>query len=373
MKRALLISLLTVATAISARQLQIVDVDNMPIAAVCVTNDKGALVGKTDNDGLLKDTKDFDKLYFSHMAFQSKCVKLDTLSSDRIVLEDANYNLGEIDVKPKELIYVQNYYRVTYVCDDGPIYFRAGVVDNTFEAATKKISSKSRNISRAENGLIRFLINTFSGRILNEWAKIDTITNYDRILKRVNKGFLKLSESVNDRRIISDSVCSLGYVEDDFKTNRRTLVFDRDTYRQHLREAEEAAKIEKMMREGKTIKEKDKKKQDADSMAVRDSKLYEVYRIDDEGRTGVRDMIMRQLMVSGHSKRTDHDYVILIEVFPVTCDYIDKKDFKQTRKDNEVEMNIKELRNFEKNHNIPPLAPNLKEQIDLLFAKDLAK
>ena len=81
----------------------------MPIAAVCVTNGKGALVGKTDNDGLLKDTKDFDKLYFSHMAFQSKCVNLDTLSTDRIVLEDANYNLGEIDVKPKELIYVQNY------------------------------------------------------------------------------------------------------------------------------------------------------------------------------------------------------------------------------------------------------------------------
>lgn len=73
----------------------------MPIAAVCVTNGKGALVSKTDNDGLLKDTKDFDKLYFSHMAFQSKCVKLDTLSTDRIVLEDANYNLGEIDVKPK--------------------------------------------------------------------------------------------------------------------------------------------------------------------------------------------------------------------------------------------------------------------------------
>ena len=369
MKRVLLISLITVATAMSARQLQIVDVDNLPIAGVCVTNEKGALVGKTDNDGLLKDTKDLDKLYFSHMAFQNKCVKLDTLSTERIVLEDADYNLGEIEVKPKELIYVQNYYRCTYVDEEGPVYFRAGVVDNTFEVATKKISSKTRSISRASIGLIRVVINALAGRYLNNWAKIDTLTNYDRILKYAKKGYLKISEPENGRSIISDSICTLGYVDVDLKTNQRTLVFNRQKFRQHRHEAEEAAKIEKMKREGKKVKEKENK-EDVDTD---DDQYYEVYRIDDQGRSSVRDMIMTQLMASGKLKRTKKDYIILIEVFPVAYDYIDKKDFKQTRKDNEVEMNIVELRQFEKNHNIPPLAPNLQEQVDKLFAKDLAK
>ncbi len=43
------------------------------------------------------------------------------------------------------------------------------------------------------------------------------------------------------------------------------------------------------------------------------------------------------------------------------------------RKDNKVEMNIQELRLFEKNNDIPPLAPNIKEQIDKLFVKELSE
>jgi hypothetical protein len=41
------------------------------------------------------------------------------------------------------------------------------------------------------------------------------------------------------------------------------------------------------------------------------------------------------------------------------------------RKENKVEMNIQELRQFEKNNKIPPLAPNIQEKIDKLFEKEL--
>jgi hypothetical protein len=53
--------------------------------------------------------------------------------------------------------------------------------------------------------------------------------------------------------------------------------------------------------------------------------------------------------------------------------YIDKKEYKQQRKDNEVDMDIDELRRFEKAHNIPLLAPDVKAAIDKLFEKELAK
>lgn len=40
---------------------------------------------------------------------------------------------------------------------------------------------------------------------------------------------------------------------------------------------------------------------------------------------------------------------------------------------NKVEMNINELRQFEKNNKIPPLSPNILEQINKLFEKDLSQ
>ena len=141
-------------------RLQVLDTDGLPIAAVCVTNEKGALVGTTDSEGWLEDAKGQKHLYFSHVAFIEKDVMIDAITDGRVVLEDENFELTELVVKPKELLYVQTYYRLIYVCDEGPIYFRAGTVDNTYEIAKKKISTKTRSVSKGRSGVIRFIIST---------------------------------------------------------------------------------------------------------------------------------------------------------------------------------------------------------------------
>ena len=82
---------------------------------------------------------------------------------------------------------------------------------------------------------------------------------------------------------------------------------------------------------------------------------------------------MKQILVTGHFDRTDQDYVILLETYTIGRDYIDKKEFKQTRKENQVEMDINELRRLEQNNHIPPLSPNLKAAVDQLFEKELSK
>ena len=79
---------------------------------------------------------------------------------------------------------------------------------------------------------------------------------------------------------------------------------------------------------------------------------------------------MKQILVSGHFERTDQDYIILLETYTIERDYIDKKEFKQTRKENEVDMDISELRLLEQTHHIPPLAPNLKTAVDELFKRN---
>ena len=121
-----------------AQRIQVVDTDGMPIGAVCVTNEKGALVGTTDQDGWLDDAKGVKRLYFSHVAFKAMQVDVDTITDQRVVMEEEDFQLSELVVKPKELLYVQTYFRCVYVCDEGPLYFRAGVVDNTYEIAKRK-------------------------------------------------------------------------------------------------------------------------------------------------------------------------------------------------------------------------------------------
>lgn len=359
----LLLLSLVVAAVAHAQRIQVVDTDGLPIAAVCVTNERGALVGTTDGEGWLNDAKGIKHLYFSHVAFRDMDVNIDTIPSMSVVMQDENFQLSELEVKPKELLYVQTYFRCVYVCDEGPIYFRAGVVDNTYEIAKKKISTKTRSVSKGMNGFMRFILSTLVGHIIDDWAGIDSLTYYKKIMIDVDKGNLFMTEDPSGRRIVSDTISVLGYIDDDVQAGQRTTNFDRWAYKDHKEATEKAAKE---ARTGKKQKEK-KKKFNANHG------YYEVFNIDENGKSRIDDLVMKQILVSGHFDRTDQDYIILLETYTIERDYIDKKEFKQTRKENKVDMDINELRRLEQNHHIPPLAPNLKAAVDELFKKDLDK
>ena len=354
---------LVVATVAHAQRIQVVDTDGLPIAAVCVTNERCALVGTTDGEGWLNDAKGIKHLYFSHVAFRDMDVNIDTIPSMSVVMQDENFQLGELEVKPKELLYVQTYFRCVYVCDEGPIYFRAGVVDNTYEIAKKKISTKTRSVSKGENGFMRFVLSTLVGHIIDDWAGIDSLTYYKKIMKDVDQGNLFITQDPSGRRIVSDTISVLGYIDDDMQAAQRTTNFDRWAYRDHKEATERAAK------EARTGKKQKEKKKDLNA----NHGFYEVYNIDENGKSRIDDLVMKQILVSGHFDRIDQDYIILLESYTIERDYIDKKEFKQTRKENKVDMDINELRRLEQNHHIPPLSPNLKAAVDELFKKDLDK
>lgn len=99
--------------------------------------------------------------------------------------------------------------------------------------------------------------------------------------------------------------------------------------------------------------------------------IYQVYRTDSVGNSRVEDFVMSQYTQEGIHRHQGTNYVIQLQSFATDYAYIGKKEYKQLRKDNKVEMNINELRQFEKNNNIPPLAPNILEQINKLFEKEL--
>ncbi|MBO7610188.1 MAG: carboxypeptidase regulatory-like domain-containing protein [Muribaculaceae bacterium] len=345
---------------IYAQRIQVVDTDGQPIAYVCVTNANGALVGSTDSDGWIEDVKGASVLSLSHVAFQDKSVRLDEVLDGKIVMEEVDFTLPDVEVKPKELAYVQTYFRLIYLDEEGPIYYRGGVVDNTYEFAKKKASSKTRSLSKGANGLIRFLLSSLVGGRIDKLGQMHETSTYKDILEYEEKGKVTLTDESPDRRIVSDSICTLGYIDVDKEAGTRTTSFDKWTFREHIKAAEDRAKGKKM------------KKEEVEENETGEDSFYEVYRIDSEGRSRIDDFVMRQLQVGGTFKRTKKQYMILMQAYATERDYIDKKDYKALRKENKVDMDIKELRQYEKAHNIPPLAPNVQAQVDKLFEKELA-
>ena len=353
------VALLASAQALHAQKIQVVDSDGMPIAYVCVTNENGVLVGNTDVEGILADAKGTPVLYLSHIAFQDKAVNLGDIVDGRIVMEEIDFSLPDVEVKPKELAYTQTYYRLIYFDEEGPIYFRGGVIDNTYEFANKKVNSKKRSLAKGKSGLIRFLISTIVGRYIDDMGKVEEKSLYNKVIEREKAGKLIISDEKDGRRTVSDSICVLGYIDTDMNRLERTTSFNGWLYQDHIKEAEARAK-------GKKLKEKDKVANDEES-------FFEVYRIDEEGRSRIDDFVMRQLYVSGAHSRSEGNYVILMQAYTTKRDYIDKKEFKQTRNENKVEMNILEFKQFEQANGIPPMAPNIQTQVDKLFEKELNK
>ncbi|MBP5561484.1 MAG: hypothetical protein J6X70_06785 [Muribaculaceae bacterium] len=341
-----------------ARQLRIVDMQGQPIPYVCVTNERGVLVGTTDEEGLVEDAKGQKLLALSHVAYKAKNVSTDTLAADIIVMDDVDFVLGEVTVKPKELLYVQTYFRLIYFDDEGPLYYRGGVVDNTYEIAKKKVSSKKRTLAKGQNGLLRFLISSIVGGRIDEMGSIEERSMYDRIVSGAEKGKLTLGDEVMGRRTISDTISALGYVETDTAARLRTTYFNRWAFSDHVKATELRAK-------GKENKIKER------TPGV--ESFCEVYNIDESGHSSVSDFVMRQMLVGKKHRGGEGEYVIMLQTYTTDRNYIDKKEFKQLRKENEVEMKIQELRNFEKAHNIPPLPENVQAAVDQLFEKELSK
>lgn len=360
----LVITLIAINNVAHSQRIQVVDTEGMPIAYVCVTNEKGYLIGSTNNEGWLDDAKGSAVLNLSHVAFRDKVVRIDEVTDGRIIMEDVDFNLPELEVKPKELAYVQTYFRLIYFDEDGPIYFRGGVIDNTYEFANHKTSSKTRSLSKGRSGFIRFLISTIVGRYIDKLGQIGLRTDAQRISKGVKDGHLTLSEEINGRSIVSDSICILGYLDYDTVAGIRTSSFDSWKYSQHRKEAEERAKAKKEMK-----KKKDDKKDEDES----EDSYYEVFHINKDRHARVDDFIMRQLQTKGKHSRTGTEYMILLQAYATDRNYINKNEYKQLRKENKVDMEIHELKQFEKAHNIPPLAPDIQAQIDKLFEKELNK
>jgi hypothetical protein len=349
------------AIEVCAQSITVKDTDGVPVAYATATTEQGTLIGVTDVNGLLQDTKGNNVLCFSHVAYKPITVNVTDLTNGVVTMEEISYTLPDVAVRPKELLYMQTYYRLTYIDDEGPLYYRAGVIDNTYEFANQKIKTKSKSISKAYTGLLKFLINTIAGRMIENKCKIQKVSTYALVTSNKGKwAKLNVTTDSTGRKVIRDSVSLLGYIDEDKKDGTRTTTFDHWLFKKHQDIAKEKNEKKKQKKEAELAKRQEEE----------ESNYFEVYRMNDEGYSSIGDFVMMQQLSKGTFDRSGKEYILILESYVTETAYIDKKEFNQTRKENDVDKSYEDLLRYEKAHNIPPLPPHLKVQIDKLFEKD---
>ena len=90
-----------------AQKVTTVDTDGNVIPLVSILTEDGVLIGTTDLHGVLADVKGVKKVSVSHVAFKPQTVNVAELKNGRIVMEEVDYNLSEVVVKPKPFLYIE--------------------------------------------------------------------------------------------------------------------------------------------------------------------------------------------------------------------------------------------------------------------------
>ena len=239
MKKTILISclLLLCAMPLRAQRIQVVDGDGTPIPYVTVTTTQGKFIASTDIDGWLESVGENTTIHLSQVAYKPLTIAVADIKDGRITLDEAGYDLPEVVVKPKELLYCQAYFRDVYIDDDGPIFYRAGVIDNAYDIDKKEVSAKSRQLSKAQSGFWRALYNSTSGQY-DKFARLPEKSYYDKIRGLQQKGTITLTDTGNGRQIIADSICQLGYIYWNAEEHTRTVSFNLSTYHNHIENKE---------------------------------------------------------------------------------------------------------------------------------------
>lgn len=359
MKKFLLIIAVATAAAIhvKAQRLKVVDSDGNVVSYASVLNPEGDYIGITNLDGILDDVAGARDVTITHVAFKTKRVRLN--GEDAVVaLEDADFNMPEISVTPKPYIYVQTFYRMYYYSSkDGIMYYRAGLTDNTYEVAKKKMTNSTVHTAKAKYGVLKTILGMLGSK-LDRQSNVSPKTFETRLKQWAQPMAITFTNTGPGRQRISDSKGTIGSVTDDVADHQRRYAYNSSIAALHRMEAQGRSKdLEKRQKR----KEKRKDEENLD---------FYLYHIDENGNYALEDFIMSQLMSSYDEEKEDGELehtVIAVQVFTVDRGYVTKDELKQRKKANKMKMTYANIRQFERDHNIPALAPAVQQKLNELW------
>ena len=157
MKRVIQMVFVAIMVSISAQaqKIQVVDADGNAIPLVSVLTEDGVLIGTTDISGTLTDVKGATKVVLTHVAYKTQLVSVASLTDGRVTMEDVDYGLAEVVVKPKPYLYTEYYYRAFLYIGDSLRAYGGGIVPvayevkNNYKAKIRFVSSRGAFANKA--------------------------------------------------------------------------------------------------------------------------------------------------------------------------------------------------------------------------------
>lgn len=348
--------LLSVSVGGRAQKLLVQDTEGNPIPYAHILSHSGAVLEMTNLDGTvdmtpIRDQAEGKPVTVTHVAFKPVDLSLaEAGQTQKVEMEEADFSMDEVVVSPKDYLYVQTYYRVIYMKDDTVVYYRSGLIDNTYDVKKKSLKTDSRHFSKANMGLIKFVLDKLAGGRLEDRCRLPV---------KSGKGSSEISRSkvspTREELSIGGQKC--GFVVIDRESRQQRMSVDMNVVLRHYFEKEGKQK---------RLKRQEQKKNDV-------SNYYVVYQTDEEGHYGIEDFKMLQYHIDYDSydrvdKKDEHTRIWL-ESYNTDRAYVTKKELKERKKQNRREMNIESMRQFELDHGVPPLAPQFQQRLDVLFKK----
>ena len=352
----MLAAILVICGTVSAQaqKIEIVDKDGNAVPYASVMTADAALIGVTGMDGVIADIGGAKTVVISHVAYQPKTVAVGT-DGLKVKLEDANFNLPEIILTKKDYTYLQMYYRVVIINKDGVLYYRSGIMDNFLNETNGKQESSKQHITMAKSGTMKVAFNLLLGDKIDAKAQIHPEPLEESMPEKFKSQELRFVDEGEGKKSIVDNYGTLGSIVDRDGQRRFTI----DAYQLSLHRLEA---------EGKTKKLEKRLERDAE-MENRVNSSYRAYAIDEDGNYRPEDYLMEQNMLSWKDNKNGQVLVVM-DYFATDRGYLSKEQVKQTKKDNKVELSYDYLQQFERQHGIPALAPEVLARMRELVDKD---
>ena len=341
-----------VAMIAKAQRIEVVDSDGNGIHLVSVLTEDGNMIGTTSLEGVIADVKGAEKILLTHVAFKSKLVDVSSLQDGKVTMDDLDYNLAEIVVVPKPLVYVETYYRVYAFANDSLRYYLAGIMPNSYNKEKKKVKSGSYMESYGEFSLGMGMAITWGARAqefkagkIHKSGAIDFLRGGETS----KKYFVTVADEGKGRKRVSNPEGTVGYIETEEDVVFMTL---------------DAGKMQmyrnKALGQDRLLKVREKTQYDYE--------FNEIFTLDEEGNSTVADLVMSSDHWEWNGSKGHMKFII--ETYAAGHAYMDEKEFKEKKKELKKKyvsvMKLDDLEAYAISHGIPALAPSLRRAIEKL-------
>ena len=345
-----LAALLLITISAKAQKLTVVDSDGNGIHLVTVLTEDGNMIGVTDLDGTLLDVKGAKKVVLTHVAFKSKLVDMSALQAGKVTMEDLDFCLAEIVVKPKPLIYVETYYRAYAFANDSLRYYCAGIMPNAYDKNKKEFKHGSYNNCYGDFGRNLDIRTTWNVRMQSLHGGLIhacMARDFQKGGELSKKFFVTLADAGKGRQRVSNPEGTVGFIETDKDMIRMTV---------------DAGKMQmyrnKALGQDRQLKGREKVEYDYE--------FNEVFHLVEEGNATMAEYVMASDHWEWNGSKGRMKFII--ETYATEHAYIDAKDFKEKKKELKKKyvsiMKLDDLETYATSHGIPALMPSMRRAIE---------